>query len=157
MTYNSSQQYESYVPVYDAVPAKWEDARPFLVEQLKSLANAANIRQIGWYLDEELISGKQFVPPTGTSGTSQQYRTIFRKVIDCSPLSAGAGNTFPHGITIDSNFTLIHVYCSLTRPSFKESRTITGNDVTIDANFINITSPQAASRAWTVVEYCLEV
>ena len=66
MTYNSSQIFESYIPVYDAVPEGWEQARPFIVEQLKALANAANIREIGWYLDEELLSGKQFIPsPTG--------------------------------------------------------------------------------------------
>ena len=157
MTIQSSQIFESYVPVYDAVPAKWEEARPFIVEQLKALANAANIREIGWYLDEELISGKQFVPsPSGTTGTSQQYRTIFRKVIDCSPLIAGA-NAFVHGITIDANFTLIHVYCSGTDSVAFTSQTITGNSVMLDATNINITSPAAFNRSWTVIEYILEV
>ena len=53
---------DSFVPVYDAIPAKWEDARPFVVEQLKMMANAINIREIGWFLDEELISGRFIFP-----------------------------------------------------------------------------------------------
>ena len=44
-----SQILESYVPVYDAAPDKWEDARPFIVEQLKRLANAINVREIGFF------------------------------------------------------------------------------------------------------------
>ena len=156
MTYNSSQIFESYVPVYDAVPDKWEDARPFIVEQLKSISNATNIRQIGWYLDEELISGKQFIPAAVVTGTSQQFRTIFRKVIDCSPLAAGA-NSFPHGIVFDVNFTLIHIYCSATDSVAFNAVTITGNNVTMDATNINITSPGAFDRAWTIIEYTQEL
>ena len=157
MTYNSSQIFESYVPVYDAVPEKWEEARPFIVEQLKSLAKSANIREIGWYLAEALLSGKQFIPSaTGISGTSTQYRSMFRKVIDCSPLVAGA-NPFSHGITFDSNFTLIHIYCSATNSTTFNALTITGNNVTMDAVNINITSPGAFDRAFCVIEYILEL
>lgn len=152
----TSQVFESYVPVYDAVPDKWEDARPFIVEQLKAISNATNIRQIGWYLDEELISGKQFIPAAVVTGTSQQYRTIFRKVVDCSPLIGGA-NVFPHGIVFDSQFTLIHVYCSATNSVGLTALTITGNDVTLDATNINITSPGAFDRAWTICEYIQEL
>ena len=157
MTYNSSQIFESYIPVYDAVPEGWEQARPFIVEQLKALANAANIREIGWYLDEELLSGKQFIPsPTGLTGTSTQYRSIFRKVVDCSPLVAGV-KSVPHGIQFDSNFTLIHIYVSGTDSVGLTAQTITGNSVTMDATNINITSPAAFDRGWCVIEYILEV
>lgn len=156
MTSITSQVFESYVPVYDAVPASWEEARPFIVEQLKSISNAANIREIGWYLDEELISGKQFIPsPTGLSGTSQQYRTIFRKVINCSPLIAGP-NAFNHGITFDANFTLIHMYCSATNSVGLTAQTITGNSVTMNATQVLITSPAAFDRAFTILEYIQE-
>ncbi len=32
------QQFDSFVPVYDTVPEQWEDARQFLVEQLKKIS-----------------------------------------------------------------------------------------------------------------------
>lgn len=156
MTSISSQVYESYVPVYDAVPEKWEEARPFIVEQLKAISNAANIRQIGWYLDEELISGKQFIPSPVLSGNSQQYRTIFRKVVDCSPLGVGA-NAFNHGITFDSMFTLIHIYTSGTNSVGLVAQTISGNSVTMNATQVLITSPAAFDRAFTIIEYIQEL
>lgn len=155
----SSQVFESFVPVYDAVPETWDQARPFLVEQLKSISNGTNIRQIGWYLDEELVSGKQFIPSetTALTGMNEQYRTIFRKVIDCSPLIAGVNPPIPHGITFDSNFTLIHIYVSGTNSVTLMARTITGNDVVMNSSDINITSPAAFDRAFAIVEYILEV
>ena len=45
-----SQTLESYVPVYDVVPEKWEEARPFLVEQLKKISEGVNTREIGFFL-----------------------------------------------------------------------------------------------------------
>lgn len=159
MTFNS-QQLESYVPVYDTVPEKWEDARPFLVENLKKISNAVNIREIGFYLDEELLSGKQFIPTaemsSNLSSTSQQFRTVLRKVIDVSPLSPGA-NTFAHGIVVDSNFTLIDMWVSATDSATPIAQVITDSNVTIDATNININSPGAFDRAFAFVEYIQEV
>ena len=110
----NSQDFESYVPVYDVVPENWESAREFLVEHLKKISNAVNAREIGWYLDEELISGKQFYPgTTAISGQSNQYRTIFRKVIPFGPIIAGL-NQRPHGIVVDANFTLINLWAAAT-------------------------------------------
>lgn len=118
MNSNDSQVYESYLPVYDAVPQKWEEARPFIVEQLKRVAQAINIREIGWFLDEELISGKQFIPSSSSysssSSNSQQYRTILRKVIDFGALPNTATKSVPHGIVVDSNFTLMQIYGAAT-------------------------------------------
>ena len=111
---SDSQQLDSFVPVYDVIPDKWEDARGMIVEQLKMLSNAVNIREIGWFLDEELISGKQFLPGINDfadGGGSQQFRTVLRKVIVFPSLSIGA-NSLPHGITIDANFTLIDMWGS---------------------------------------------
>jgi hypothetical protein len=114
-----SQVLESYVPVYDVIPEKWEDARPFVVEQLKKITNAVNIREIGWFLDEELLSGKAFIPGSinlQASETAQQYRTILRKVIDFGALPNAGVKTVPHNITVDNNFTLIEMWASATDP-----------------------------------------
>ena len=80
------QFFESYLPVYDSVPEKWEDGRVFLIEQLKKISNVVNVREIGWYLDEEVLTGKQFIP---LATSSQEFRSVFRKVIDCGTLVAG--------------------------------------------------------------------
>lgn len=114
----SSQIFESYVPVYDACPENWEEARQFLVEQLKKVSNAVNIREIGWFLDEELLSGKQFIPSSTsgiTQGTEPQYRTVFRKVIDTGVLPNNTIKFVPHGLTITDDFTLVQMYGAATK------------------------------------------
>lgn len=119
MTPSDNQQFESYVPVYDVVPENWNDARAFIVEQLKRLANAVNIREIGWFLDEELLSGKAFIPGVNalsTGASSQIYRQVLRKVIDFGALPAAGLKTVPHGISITDNFTLTFLGAYATDP-----------------------------------------
>ena len=156
-----SQIFESYVPVYDAVPEKWEAAKPFIVEQLKRIANAVNIREIGWFLDEELLSGKAFIPGTTNvvdSGTSQQYRQILRKVIEFPGLVIGV-NVQPHGITVDSNFSLIQLFGSATNATTLTGEPIpNGADtITYDSTNIIITVGKSYTRAWAICEFIQEI
>lgn len=155
-----SQQFESYVPVYDVVPEKWEDARAFLVEQLKRLALAVNIREIGWYLDEELLSGKAFIPGSNNildGGTSQQFRTILRKVVDVGPLVAGVNPPIAHGVTFDANLTSIDSWVEATNSTTFTAITLVSPELQIVGPNILITSPGAFDRAILVWEYVQEV
>lgn len=157
----TSQEFESFLPVFDTVPENWDDARQFLVENLKKISNAINDREIGFYLNEELLSGKQFIPLVSMSGpsssNSQQFRTILRKVIDVSPLVIGA-NVFAHGITFDVNFTLIDLWVSATNSTTFTAVTMSDpQNVTMDATNINITSTAAYDRAFAFVEYIQEI
>ena len=152
---------DSFVPVYDAIPAKWEDARPFVVEQLKMMANAINIREIGWFLDEELISGKIYIPGSETpnnSGTNENFRTVLRKVIEFPVVSAGV-NTQPHGITVDANFTLIQLFGSVTNAAAFTGRPVPNGSDTIsyDATNIIMTTSAAYTRGLAVIEYIQEL
>lgn len=156
-----SQILESYVPVYDVVPEKWEEARPFIVEQLKKVSNAVNVREIGFYLDEELLSGKSFIPGSNQmvdGGSSQQFRTILRKVIVFPGLTAGA-NSQPHGIVVDANFTLIQLFGSATNATAMTGEPIpNGSDtITYNATNIIITVAAAYTRAYAVIEYIQEL
>lgn len=153
----SSQQFETYVPVYDVVPDNWDEARPFLVEILKKITNSLNTKEVGFFLDEELLSGKAFIPGVTIPGNNPgEFRQILRKVIDVSPLVAGA-NAFNHGILFDANFTLIQLWVSGTNSVTLTARTITGNDVIMNATQLLITSPQAFDRAFAVIEYMQEL
>lgn len=154
----SSQQFESYVPVYDAVPNAWEDARPFLTEHLKKISNAVNVRTIGYLLDEELLSGQAFIPGVTIAGNNPgQFRQVLRKVVDVSPLAAGANAPVNHGITFDANFTLIDLWVAGTNSATFTARRITGNDVIMNATQLVITSPQAFNRAFAFIEYIQEL
>jgi hypothetical protein len=157
MTPVDSQNFESYVPVYDVVPESWEDARQFLVEQLKKISNAVNIREIGWFLDEESLSGKQFIPSSvNTSGEMQQFRSVFRIVVNVGPLVVGP-NTIAHNIVVDVNFTLVDLWVAATNSTTPIAQVITDSNVTIDATNINIISPGVFDRAFCVIEYLQEI
>ncbi len=137
MTVPSSQYYEAFVPVYDVCPEKWEEAREFIVEQLKKIANAVNIRDIGWLADEEILSGKQMYP--GTANT-QLFRTVFRLVINSGALVNGL-NTIPHGLNITAGFTLIDLWAAAS------------NSITLVGTPINGTGNIAAARTGLDINY----
>ena len=165
-----SQVFESYVPVYDAVPEDWEMARQFLVEHLKKVSNAINIREIGWFLDEELLSGKGFIPGVNVQGNASpdQFRQIFRKVINFGALPNSTTKSVAHGINFDSNFTLIQMWASATDPINFIAFPIPyagagGNDgvkLYMDSTNVIIstqTNRAAYTRCFVVIEYMLEL
>jgi hypothetical protein len=155
-----SQIFESYVPVYDEVPDKWEEARPFLVEQLKKISNAVNIREIGWFLDEELLSGKAFIPGINIAtdgGSSQQFRTILRIVVDVGPLVAGVNPPIPHNVVNDVNLTSIDSWVEATNSTTNTVVTLVYPNLEIVGPNILITSPGAFDRAFLIWEYTQEL
>jgi hypothetical protein len=159
MISSDSQHLESYLPVYDVAPEKWEDARPFFVEQLRKITNAVNTKEIGFFLDEELLSGKAFIPGVNIAadgGSSQIFRTILRKVIDVSPLVAGA-NSFNHGILFDANFTLFDYWVSATDTPGSTAIKMVYPQVSMTATQVIITSPGNYNRAYFICEYLQEL
>jgi hypothetical protein len=165
----NNQDLESYVPVYDVVPEKWEDARAFIVEQLKKLAIAVNTREIGFFLDEELLSGKAFIPGTNTGGTSQQFRQVLRKVIDFGALPNAGTKSVPHGISFTSNFTLVFMGAYATNPAFLVALPIPYADpgnilnniaINMDSTNVNITTGTnltSFTRCYVIIEYLQEL
>lgn len=166
-----SQNLESYVPVYDVAPKTWEEGMPFIVEQLKKLANAINVREIGFFLDQELLSGKAFIPGVNIAtdgGSSQQFRTVLRKVVDFGPLPNATVKSVPHGITVDANFTLIEMFAAATDPTnlisfplpFDSGGTSTGAALFMDATNVYIRTESNRStftRCYVVIEYLQEL
>lgn len=158
---SDNQKLESFVPVYDAVPPKWEDARAFLVEQLKKISNELNVREIGWLLDDEVLAGKFLFPGTQAAtkeGRSDQFRSVLRKVIYFPSIAFG-NNTQPHNITIDGNFTLISLQGALTNATTMMGQPVPNGADTISYNSTNIVI--TASASWTrgiaIIEYVQEL
>lgn len=147
--------FDSYLPVYDAIPETWEEGRQFLVERLKEHANAINIRQIGWLLDEELLSGEQLFPGIN-SPNDQTFRSVLRKVIDFGPLIVGV-NSKPHGVVVDANFTLIELYASATNAVALTGTPINQPNITYDVVNINITASAAFTRCLAFFSYVQEL
>lgn len=154
----SMQLNNSFIPVYDDIPEDWNSARQTLVEYLKQITNGVNLRDVGYLLEEPIITGKLFQPSAlpDDNTSPQQFRQIFRVVVNIGPLMPGLNPGVNHGITFDSNFTLVQLWVSGTNTTTFTARTITGHDVLMNATQIVITSPQAFDRSWCVIEFLLE-
>ena len=150
MSYNSSQIFDAYVPVYNDIPETWDEGRTFLVEALREITESLNVKEIGFYLNEELLTGSQFIPTI-----PQQFRDIFRFVVPMGALAVGV-NSVAHNINFDANFRLIKLYISGTDTSGFLAGTIT-DAAYMDANNIYVTSPRAYDIAFAIVEYIKEV
>lgn len=171
MTPQSSQILESYVPVYDTVPEKWEDAREFLIEQLRKISNGVNNKTIGFYLDTEQLSGNQYFPGVATQGNSspQQNRQVLRMVVDFGALPNSMTKSVPHNIFVDPNFTLVRLYGAATDPIGLSSFPIPYADnvslgnavpITLSPTKVNITTGANRSnytRCLVVIEYLQEL
>jgi len=152
-----STQLESFVPVYDTVPEQWEQARPFLVEQLKKLANAVNAREIGFFLDEELLSGKAFIPGATLPGNNPgQFRQILRIVVIFGAVTAGATSR-AHGVMVDANFTLIQLWaCAFNSTSLVGTTFGNSDTISMDVTDINIVSNGTYDKVYAFMEYVQE-
>ena len=167
----------TYIPVYDLIPEKWEEARVFLVETLRVMSNGINDRDVGLYLDLEQLNGQQFIPGTVHP---QEFRSIFRKVIDLSGLpdfGSVAPNSDPknvaHSITTNANTIITRLYGVATDPGasaitlaiplpYVDMTGAAANiDLSMDATNIIIkgdgaTDYSAFTTAYVVVEYVQE-
>ncbi len=164
-----SQQLESYVPVFDDLPNTWDAARPILVEHLKKISNGLNDREIGFFLDEELLSGKAFFPSaTVVPGNPQQMRQILRKVIDFGTLPNAGTKSVAHGITFDINFSLMTLYFAATDPvnflafGLEYWSQNPAEDIILNMDVTNVNVKTTANystytRCYVVIEYIQEI
>lgn len=101
-------------------------------------------------------------------GSSQQFRSILRKVIDFGPLPNAGTDFVPHGIVVDYNFTLIQMFASATDPVALQSFSIplaaagTAQGVTMfmDATYVYIITQSNRSsytRCFVVIEFLQEL
>ena len=161
MTSSGNNQFlQTFIPVYDVVPEEWEDARPFFVEQLKKVTNAVNVREVGWYLNQEVLAGKTFIPgiPQAYNSNITPFRQVYRVVVDFGALVIGV-NSKPHGVIVNSSFRLVQLYGGATNATAMTGEPLpNGSDtMTYDATNINITVAAAYTQGFAVMEYLLQL
>lgn len=170
-----SVQEQLNTPIYDVVPEQWENAREYIVERFTTHAMSINAKEIGWYLDVELDTGKKFIPknfdPAVQASTSEIYRTILRKVVVFGALPNTTSKPIAHGITVDDKFTLIQMYAAATDPTDPgtfpslpiphASPTLVNNiELKLDDTNVIITTGSdrtAFTRCNVVIEYIQEI
>lgn len=161
---------QTFLPLYDVIPEKWEDARPFLIETLKRISYAVNVREVGSFLDQEVVTGMQFIPGVNDSPSTvpSEYRDVLRMVVPLPPLPDSTSlPPVPHNIAYDSNFSLINLWLAASDPvgltSFSvQYWSVAAGDIKISLDSENIlVSTQSDYSNYTVnyaiIEYLQQV
>lgn len=112
-----------------------------LYQNVNAIALAVNLKDSGYYVQEEFVNGQVFFPnPTIATTTSQQLvgRQVYRKVINFGALPNAGTTSVAHDIpfNVNSTITFTRIYGAST-------------DTT---NFVAIPLPYASSTAANNVE-----
>lgn len=99
--------------------------KEFLVrlrQSMNDIAMVLNIKDTGYYVDQEFVNGQAWFPnPALTSTTSQTpvLRQVFRKVINFGTLPNAGTTTVAHGIDINAAvaFSFTRIYGTATDPN----------------------------------------
>jgi hypothetical protein len=150
------QNYDQFIPVYEAIPEEWEEAREQLVERMRFIGNTVNNRQTSMYTNTEVLAGQKF------DSATQEPRDAFRKTFLIKALPNAGVLNIPHGIKFDANFTLTDLYLSATDPvnflAFSVKTLGSPVSISMDATNIIITTTgnyTAYTKNVVVVEYLL--
>ena len=132
---SSSTELQNQIPVYQDIPEDWQSSRQILVERIKNICNAINIRGVGWEIDKEILTGKKYIPSTG----STEYRDIFRHTFDTGTLPKSSTKLIPHGVTVDANFVLLSMWGAATDPVAFRSIPLPNANINLSIDATNLT------------------
>ena len=141
MTYAPSNTEAPFLPVTFDYPKNPQELQERFPKVYRDISSRLNLRQIGSYPLKEIIAGQQFF----TSGDPQNFRGVYRLVIEIGAIAAGATFTAAHGITGFSTLTFTHIYgTAITAagtfnkvPLPYVSATLITNQIQIDADDTN--------------------
>jgi hypothetical protein len=116
MTFQPVNSLTSYLPTDLILPEDPLELRRVLDDTLKRLIDAVNDKDIGHYAIITLLNGQKFFTP----GDPQNFRNVFRKVIDLGGLNdftAVNPQNVAHGMTITADLEITRIYGTATDPS----------------------------------------
>ena len=100
-----------------------EDFTVHLRNNFNNIVLALNIKDSGYYSQEEFVNGQIFYPDYSRSdsatSTPPQFRQVYRKVIDCGALPNAGAKNIAHGITFlptagNTTFVATRIYGAAT-------------------------------------------
>jgi len=122
-----------------------------LYQNLNNMSLLLNIKDTGYYVDQEFVNSQAFfADPTLSSTTpkSPELRQVFRKVINFGALPNTATKSVAHGINITSAFTFTRIYATasdttgLTYLPIPYASSVAANiiELNVDSTNVNITT-----------------
>ena len=148
-----------------------DDFRLQLRKYLNNIASALNVKENGFYFEEETPTAGLFIPiATPNSSANVKFRPMFRVVVDFGALPNNATKSIPHGITTTQDYSIIRLNGAATDPGVTTITEaipipfVSTNPLqvvlTMDATNINITTGMDRTnftRTFIVIEYIKEI
>jgi hypothetical protein len=138
-----------------------------LYQNINNIALVLNIKDSGYYAEQEFVNGQLFFPnplsvDTGTN--DQIYRQVFRTVVNFGPLPNATTISIAHDIDTDDSFSFTRIYGAASTsngtlfiPLPFSSPTLNQNiKMTVDVTNVNITTAidySAYTTTYIVLEY----
>ena len=129
-------------------------------QALNDVAQSLSYKTTGLYVEEETLTYQKFIPTeTPTESQSEEFRSIFRTVVQTGTLATGA-NTVAHGLTPTATWHFVKIYGVIENTATPLWVPIPNDTilVTVDGTNINITIPAAYNNydGRVVLEYVKE-
>lgn len=100
------------IPISLDFPSEPDELNLFVQMIIKRIANATNSKESGLYIPLETATFISYF----TTGNTQKFRNVYRKVIDFGSLPNATSKQVPHGIAFNSDFSTTRIYGSATDP-----------------------------------------
>lgn len=134
-----------------------------LYQNINNIALVLNIKDSGYYVQSEFVNGQLFFPPIAPVSINQNFRQVYRKVINFGTLPNTATKSVAHEIVVNSSTSFTRIYATATDPiafsfipiPFTE---LLGNEISIDVDATNVNISTNVDRTnyticYVVLEY----
>ncbi len=134
-----------------------------LYQNLNTMALNLNIRDAGYYSEEEFVNGQTYFPNPDLTGATEQtatFRQVFRKVINFGALPNTALKSVEHELTINDAFSFTRIYGTASDPiagTYIPLPYAGANAIELNVNRTNINITTTSNRtAFTITYIVLE-
>ena len=148
-----------------------DDFRLQLRKYLNDIVISLNVKETGFYIENEVPTGGLFIPIFSTdTNANLEYRPMFRVVVDFGALPNNTTKAVPHGITTTQDYSIIRLSGVATDPGATTLDSaiplpFVGNnplevELEMDATDILITTGMNRTnytRTFIVIEYIKEI
>lgn len=140
-----------------------------LYQNVNNIALSLNIKDTGYYVQNEFVNGQAYFPNpalSSTTATQPTYRQVFRAVVNFGALPNAGAKSVAHGIPVTASvttFSFTRIYATATDQTARSfipipyvSLAAANIEISVDATNVTITTQSNRSSytlCYVVLEY----
>ena len=141
-----------------------------LYQNLNNISLVLNLKDTGYYLNQEFVNGQLYFPNTNLNSSTEQtseFRQVWRLVINFGALPDFTGSptkSVPHGLTITPGVTFTRIYATASNTTgfeyipipYASPTAANSIEINVDATNVNIITGSNRSNftiCYVILEY----